>query len=341
MAPGSLPGRLPGRTPALHPPGGIEVGPDGHIYFVDFVDGRILILSPDGALRTHPGTGVRVMGIEEGRLRRPHVLAIGPNGHVYFANDSDYVVRRVTPGGDIEIVAGAGTAGHDDGPALEATFTDLQGGIDFDNLGNLYITDGTLLRRLTYDGRVETVARDFGDLHFGDIAAAAAGAVYVADPVNHCVWRVEGSERAVFSDDFEQPVAVAVGDAVYVADFGRRHIYKIADGVQTRIGASYEFKSPSGVAVAPGGTVYVMDDADRSGRGVREDYNRVARIVRIRADDVVEVVIDPGGPGKPISPYRPEVSGSRVPVVVGGAIMALSIAGLAIFLWRNRRRLTS
>ena len=52
-------------------------------------------------------------------------------------------------------------------------------------------------------------------------------------------------------------------------------------------------------------------------------------------------MIDPGGPGKPISPYRPQVSDSQVPVIVGGTIMALSIAGLAIFFWRNRRRLTA
>lgn len=326
----------------MHPPRGIAVGPDGNVYFTDFVDGRILILSPGGELRTHPGTAVRVMGLEEGKLKAPHVLAIGPNGHVYFANDADYMIQRITPGGDIVRVAGVGAPGHDDGPALQATFTDLQGGIDFDNLGNLYITDGDRLRRVTPDGRVETVARDFGGLHMGDVAAAAAGAVYVADPVNHCVWRVEGDSKTVVDDDFDQPVAVDVhGGALFIVDFGRGHVYRIADGTRTRLGASYDFKSPSGLAVTADGAVYVMDDADRSGRGRREDYNRVARIVRINADDSVDVVIDPGGPGKPISPYRPEVSGSRVPVIVGGTIMALSFAALAIFFWRNRRRLTA
>lgn len=317
--------------PALHPPSGIRLGPDGTIYTVDFIEGRVLIVAPDGVVRAMPGTE---------KLERPHILAVDSKGNAFVANDGDLKIRKVTPGGDMLHVAGSGKSGHDDGPALEATFTDLQGGMDIDAAGNLYVTDGDRIRKITPDGVVSTVAAEFESLHYGDLAVGSDGTIYVADPREKHVWRIAGEERALIADaaNFEFPCAVAVGadGVVYVADSATGRILKVsADGTVARIGRHVEFSNPSGLAFNPQtGILYVMDDADRSARPRRTEFARMPRITMLKPDGTAEILVDRGG-------YNPKISDSKVPVIAGGIVMGLAILAVGTFLWVNRRRLTN
>lgn len=93
-------------------PNGITIGPDGHFYVANFMDGNVIRVSPDGeasVFATLPGNN---------------------NGHIVFGNGLLYVVARgnhqiyeLTLDGELNLIAGRGERGLEDGPALEASLS--------------------------------------------------------------------------------------------------------------------------------------------------------------------------------------------------------------------------
>jgi DNA-binding beta-propeller fold protein YncE len=335
----------------LQGPSGIAVAPDGRIFIVDAIDHRIVSFTSARDVRTFPGTAVKVAGLQEGVMNPslnpgdrwppgPHLLALDADGNVYTADPARLHILKLTATGAVTVVCGSGKPGHEDGPAEQASFTDLTGGMDLDNLGNLYVTDADRVRRIRPDRGVETLGARFE--HTADLAASAGGVLYVADDKARTLWRVEGDAKTAVADAFDAPVAVDVGPdgALYVADAARGHVYKIVEGKPERIGAAAAFRRPCGIAVDPrSGTVYVMDDADRGARGRRTQYDRLPRVSGINPAGGVAPVIDPGGPQAGLNPYDPDLSGSRVPVWVGAAVLSISVLALGVFFWRHRKLL--
>ena len=93
-------------------PNGITRAADGTLFVVHFSDGRVLEVN------------------REGRVEELAVLPGGRNGHVTIARGELYItsfqghrIYRVTRDGSVTPVAGSGTIGELDGPALEAAFT--------------------------------------------------------------------------------------------------------------------------------------------------------------------------------------------------------------------------
>lgn len=96
----------------LQCPNGITTDDDGILYVANFRNGDVVRVTPDGAvsrLATIPG---------------------GNNGHLLHHEGVLYVVARgahriytVTLDGTVELLAGSGEQGLDDGPALQATFS--------------------------------------------------------------------------------------------------------------------------------------------------------------------------------------------------------------------------
>lgn len=93
-------------------PNGIAIDEDENIYVANINDGRVLKVTPDGTVTLFvnvPGNG---------------------NGHITYADGFFYMVSRsgariytLSLDGELELLAGTGQRGHDDGPSLEATFS--------------------------------------------------------------------------------------------------------------------------------------------------------------------------------------------------------------------------
>jgi hypothetical protein len=108
----------------------------------------------------------------------------------------------VTPNGIINTVAGNGTAGFNDGPALQAEFSSPSG-IAFDASGSIYIADKSnfRIRKLLPSGNVVTIAGNGIPGYSGNGSAATSaemyfpvgvfadnsGDVYIADSQNDLV----------------------------------------------------------------------------------------------------------------------------------------------------------
>lgn len=111
-------------------PNGITRDSQGNLYVVNFSDGKVLSVAPDGTaseLAELPGGG---------------------NGHITFARGGLYAtsfrghqVWRISLDGQIQLVAGTGQPGGTDGAALQATFF-LPNGIAVNPRGNrLYVNE--------------------------------------------------------------------------------------------------------------------------------------------------------------------------------------------------------
>ncbi len=76
-------------------------------------------------------------------------------GNVFVTGKNNKIIK-ITPQGKAELFAGGGRNGRD-GKGKEAGFNDTEG-IAIDSEDNLYIADGTRIRKITADGSVTTIA---------------------------------------------------------------------------------------------------------------------------------------------------------------------------------------
>ncbi len=193
----------------LNLPAGVLADTAGNVYIADTNNHRVRKLTPDGALITVAGRGIRGYGGDggpatEALLDSPRGLALDGDGNLYIADRMNHAVRKVSPSGLISTVAGTGLpgAGGDGGPARQARLNHPLG-VAVDSQGNLYIadTDNHRVRQVSADGLIKTIAGDGSPGFSGDdgparqarlrypaaVAVDAAGNVFVADQDNHRV----------------------------------------------------------------------------------------------------------------------------------------------------------
>jgi sugar lactone lactonase YvrE len=225
-------------------------------------------------------------------LSQAEGIAVNSTGTIYVADAADSRVRKITPDGTIQSVAGTGVAGFlgDGGPAQAALLSQPYG-IAVDSAGNLYIADlgNARVRKISSDGTIQTVAGggsvvpgDNGDgspaimmqlVQPRNLAIDRDGTLYISDFGAHRVYRVSpggilttlaGNGNAGFSGDggsaqlarLNAPAGLASdgNGALYIADSGNSRIRKVFGGV---IGTVYNVTAPTGLAMGSGGTLYV------------------------------------------------------------------------------------
>lgn len=141
----------------------------------------------------------------EATFNNPHGIAVDQNGNVYTADRYSHTIRKITPAGFVETIAGLdGVSGTQDGPSSVATFNEPWG-ICIDPLGNVIVADtrNNKIRKIDAAGMVSTVAGtgNFGVTNgsvlastFGNptgVECDAAGNIYVADHLTHIIRKID------------------------------------------------------------------------------------------------------------------------------------------------------
>ena len=268
----------PAAQASLNYSGDVAVDAAGYVYVADSENNRIRRIAPDGTIETIAGTGARGYGGDGGPaieavLRAPQAVAVDSSGHVYISDSFNHRVRRISPEGTIETIAGTGesTDAGDGGLATEAPVNGPRG-LAVDAAGYLYVVTGNGIRRIGPDGIIETVAGTGRSGFAGDggpataaqfrrpraVAVDASGYLYVADQENHRIRRIApsgtvttlaGTGEAGYGGDggpaveaqLNRPTGVAVDASghVYVADLFNNRIRRIApDGTISTIAGS-------------------------------------------------------------------------------------------------------
>jgi uncharacterized protein (TIGR03437 family) len=190
----------------------VAVDGAGNLYIVDNVRQGVVRVDSAGILRDFAGGSFERGFAGDGgpalaarfRFIFAPALSVDPLGNVYVVDEGNRRVRRVTPQGRIDTVAGNGLFrfSGDGGPAVSATL-DHPIGVAVDASGAMFIAEGLghRIRRVAPDGRISVFAGtgrqgDAGDggpatqaeLSFPThIAIGPGGDLYFSDAVNCAV----------------------------------------------------------------------------------------------------------------------------------------------------------
>lgn len=237
-------------------------------------------------------------------------------GNTYFVDQDNHKKRETllikrTPDGQAARFAG-GAYGQMDGKGEQARFGSV-GGMAWGPDGSLYLADGGSLRKVLMDGTVKTLARGLDVRGSGD------------DPLGY---------GSLFG------LAVDADENVYVADFGNRRVLKVAaDGKVSTLARPERPWSPTGIALAPGGNIYMLEPALSVVNGWSGP-----RVRKLSPDGKVSVVavVGKGQIGEEklstmgyiVDKGFTEVWVNQVTIIAGLCFLAL-----ALFAWRLRWRL--
>ncbi|HMD70866.1 MAG TPA: IPT/TIG domain-containing protein [Bryobacteraceae bacterium] len=145
---------------------GVVRDASGNLYISDAGNHTVRRVAPDGTASLFAGTGDPGYSGDGGparqaRLSAPSALALDAAGNLYVAERGNSVIRKVSPAGIIQTVAGDGIAGFggEGGPATSARIA-LPDGVAVDSSGNIYISDTAnhRIRKVTSDGMIYTIA---------------------------------------------------------------------------------------------------------------------------------------------------------------------------------------
>lgn len=148
---------------------------------------RIRKVSRGGQVTTLAGTtgNAEDIGSADGigvaaRFNRLEDIAVGSDGNVYVVDSGCHNVRKITPEGVVTTIAGkVGERGAADGKGESARFS-YPRSLAIDQEGNIYVADtgNRLLRKITPDGTVTTVAGGSKSLYPKDGIGKGARFVY-------------------------------------------------------------------------------------------------------------------------------------------------------------------
>jgi hypothetical protein len=188
-------------------PVGLRVASNGDVLVADGQNYTVRRITPAGVVTTLAGAAP-APGSADGAgaaasFNTPQSVVSDALGNLFVTDTYNYTIRQISPTGDVTTLAGtAGATGVADGAGADARFT-LPNVIGIDAVGNLFVGDGCMLRKVTPAGVVTTVAGSptlcaYADgtgaaarfVPFGGIAVDPAGNVYVSEPASDTLRKI-------------------------------------------------------------------------------------------------------------------------------------------------------
>lgn len=140
-------------------PWGITLDGQGNLYVCDQGNNLIRKITSAGVVTTIAGNGP---GYAEGvgaaaKFNSPQGIAVDGQGNLYVADFNNRRIRKITSTGTVTTFAGDGTSGLADGLGTSAQFL-IPSALTIDAQGNIYVSDGLRMRKITPVGLVSTFA---------------------------------------------------------------------------------------------------------------------------------------------------------------------------------------
>lgn len=236
-------------------PSGITRDSAGNLYVADMGNTVVRKITPAGVVTTLAGKAKKndyANGTgAAAQFYNLRDIVSDVTGNLYVIDFSNYVIRKITPSGVVSTLAGTpGKKGHADGKGSTALFSMLLA-FAVDRAGNIYVVDGTTVRKVAPDGMVSTLAgkadtrgnkdgpNELARFNYpGGITVNGSGDVFVTDSGNRTIRKISKNGM----------VTTIVGQ--YSAD----HPLRSALGWRL-----VNFSSPGRIMVDKSGNLYVAD----------------------------------------------------------------------------------
>ncbi|HEY9004240.1 MAG TPA: hypothetical protein VIM89_22990 [Mucilaginibacter sp.] len=216
---------------------------------VTAVSGAVTTFAGSATAGYNDGVGTAAL------FSNPAGMASDASGNLYVCDMFNNRIRKIAPDGTVTTIAGNGTAGNGDGPALNAQFYAPQG-LAVDAQGNVFIAD-------------------YGNNLIREIVAATNTVKTIAG--NGIPGYVDGA--AIKTAEFNGPSSIAVDASgnLFIADRGNNTIRKMTPAgtvstvagtktpgyvngtVNTTTGTYASFRDPSSLVLDSQGNIYVAD----------------------------------------------------------------------------------
>jgi len=252
-------------------PFGVEVGPDGMLYFTEVGNHRVWKLNrKTGKMTVVAGSGKKGYSGDGGSalkadLNEPYEVRFDATGNMYFVEMQNHLVRKIDKQtGKISTVAGTGKPGFggDGGPATKAQFK-VPHSIAIDGRGFLYIADigNHRIRKVNLKtGKISTLVGN-GKKNFPSDGDRAAGSPIPGPRAlsisGRTLWIVLREGNGVWKMNLDDEIlhhVAGTGKSGYTGDGG------------PAINAT--FAGPKGIAVGPHGNVFVVDSENNAIRRI-------------------------------------------------------------------------
>jgi len=262
----------------LYNPAAVAFDAAGNYYITDRGNNRIRKVDiTTGIITTIAGTGTAGfngdnLAATATEIYSPYGIAIDSAGNIFFCDDGNHRIRKISASGIITTVAGNGTPGYngDDIPATSAEIND-PGGPALDVNGNIYIADyyNNRIRKVNAAGVISTIAGTGTAGYNGDnIAATTAelynpegivvdtiGNIYISDCLNNRIRKINtsgiittiagtgtlgisGDNGPATTAELNRPVGITIDENnnIYFADTYNHRVRKIYNsGIITTI----------------------------------------------------------------------------------------------------------
>lgn len=272
-------------------PGPFDTAVDGlgRVYVTDILDSRLRRINLDGSITTIAGYALgRGFSGDGGPARNamlhsPAYIDISEDGRIFFSDAGSHVVRVIDTSGVIRTVAGTGgSAGFsgDGGPATSALLNEPRG-IAVDGHGGIYIAENAnhRIRYVDATGIIRTVAGTGQPRFDGDGPDPLTTSLFFPSGV-----ALDREERLFIADQGNKRVRRLDPDGTIrtVAGNGSQAFEAYGEGARRALETSV--RSPSGIAVAPDGSVVVAGQL-------------YGCILRVRTDGILEHIGGTSGGG--------------------------------------------
>lgn len=262
------------RETNLYLPFGVALDAEGNLLIIDRSHYRIRQIDPRrGSVKTVAGNGVKMFAGDGGpatgaNLSFPHGIIVDKNDNVLVSDKGHYRIRRISPDGIIQTIAGNGTRGNigDGGPALEASIYGATA-LKLNNAGEVHIVSPSgfvsVIRKIDKNGTIlkvmETVSKDYlesidknkykGKVQTGELAVITAFSdiafdhkenMFIVDRLNHQIRKVSAKG--------EISTIGGTGESAYYGDGGPA--------------SEAAFRDPSALTTDLEGNLYIADAAN-------------------------------------------------------------------------------
>lgn len=263
-------------------PFGLDIGPDGCLYWAEYGGHVIRRMDPKTTIVTVYAGTPNSAGYVDGaalsaKFDQPHEIRFDPQGHLYISDMKTQTIRRVDwQTKMVSTVAGTGKAGFsgDGGPATAALF-DLPISVVLDGDRGFLICDikNHRVRAVDYKtGIVSTVAGT------GEKKPTPDGAPVAGTPLN-------GPRTLAIDANGNVIIVLREGNAVYRWNRPANTLEHLAGNGKAGYSGNggpaklAQLSGPKGVAIGPEGDIYLADTESHSIRAIRLKTGIIETIV--------------------------------------------------------------